>query len=72
MSRRYPAQIVAMCKEPMRDWVVAQASEHDQPIAAELRHIVTSQQRLTRVAKRSGLTVEDLLAHLERQASDAA
>lgn len=72
MGRRYPAQIVAMCKEPMRDWVVEQAGEHDHPIAAELRHIVASQQRLVSVAGRSGMTVDDLLSHLERQASAAA
>lgn len=72
MSRRYPAQIVAMCKEPMRDWVAQRATRHDESIAGELRRIVADQQRLDAVAQRSGLTVEGLLLHLEHQASSAA
>jgi DNA-binding phage protein len=72
MGRRYPAQIVAMCKEDMRDWVAEQASKDEETIAGELRRIVRENRRMREVAERSGMTAEDLLSHLERQASAAA
>jgi hypothetical protein len=72
MSRRFPAQIVAMCKEDMRDWVASEAIAHEESIAAELRRIVAEVRRLRALAQRNGLTVEEVLSHLERSPSAAA
>lgn len=72
MGRRYPAQIVAMCKEDMRDWVAEQAVRDDETIAGELRRIVANQRRLVSVAERGGFTVDEVLSHLEKSASAGA
>lgn len=72
MGRRYPAQIVAMCKEDMRDWVAEQAQRDDETIAGELRRIVRENRRLREIADRGGYTVEEVLSHLEKSASATA
>lgn len=72
MGRRYPAQIVAMCKPDMRDWVAEQAEKDEETIAGELRRIVANQRRLAGIAERGGFTVEEVLSHLEKQPAASA
>lgn len=72
MARRWPAQIVAMCKEEMRDWVAEQAARDEETIAGELRRIVANQRRLVNIAHRGGYSVEEVLSNLEKQLSSVA
>lgn len=72
MPRRYPRQIVVMCKSDLADFVTDQASHAEESNAEITRRMLGTAKRVWEASERTGWSVEDILGQVEKLPSAQA